>query len=155
MTSRIVDRRSKHSSCNKLAVAGLATALLASSVPRAAYADPPFELAPPPATPKRRSTGMMVAGIVLTSLGSAMLLTGAVTTGIGSSGGGDGGTILVAVVGLPFMVGSTVFAGIGIPLWVVGAQPAPAGSASAQPLPARVAASISFGAGSGAVRVSF
>jgi hypothetical protein len=68
---------------------------------------------------------MMIAGMVLTGIGSAMLVGGAIATGVALDKGDQGGLVLLAVVGLPLMGGSVVFAGVGIPLWVVGAQAPP------------------------------
>lgn len=91
---------------------------------------------------------MMVAGIVLTSIASAALVAGVVSTAYFSQAGGEASGIGVAVIGLPLLGGSVIFAGVGIPLWVVGAQRRPHGTSAAIP-------SLSMGPGSGALRWAF
>lgn len=98
----------------------------------------------PPDAPARRSKGMMVTGIVLTSVGSLALLGGIGVTALDASHGSDTSGLLTVVVGVPMMVGSLLFAGAGIPLWVVGAR-APAGPAP----------KVSVGAGSATLRWTF
>ncbi len=69
--------------------------------------------------------GMRIVGIVLTSLGSALLVGGVATTGwiVGSP---RNSPLAVYLLGVPLMASSTVFAGVGIPLWVQGARAATA-----------------------------
>lgn len=66
-------------------------------------------------------TSMWIAGIVLTSLGSVTLLGGVAAIGVFSRAEGNGslGSVLL---GVPLVCTSTVPAGIGIPLWAVGAS---------------------------------
>lgn len=79
--------------------------------------------------PKYRNNDMRVAGIVLTSLASATLLAGITVTAVDlakplspySDVSYKG--MATVLVGLPLMAGSTVLAGIGIPLWKLGAAP--------------------------------
>lgn len=157
MKTPIIDAGATRSRAMKVKGVALAALLLASALPRAAMADPPaFTPLPPPAPVRRhRSTGMMVAGIVLTSIGSAALVSGAVLTGYFSTLHSEGGGIGVAIIGVPLMIGSTLFAAVGIPLWAVGAPAPRAGTAGTPPEQPRAAASLSFGPGSAAVRLSF
>ena len=77
-------------------------------------------------TPRYRNNGMRIAGIVLTSVASAMLVAGLTAMAIDLSGGplsDPDFKVLTVWVGAPLMLGSTVVAGVGIPLWVVGARP--------------------------------
>lgn len=105
--------------------------------------------APPPAeAPRRRSTGMMVAGIVLTSIASAALIAGVVSSVAIAREGGEFGGLAFIVIGLPLLGGSLIFAGVGIPLWVVGASPA-------KPQEARAIPTLALGPGSAALRVRF
>lgn len=135
-----------------IAIAG---ALLAVSPSAVAQPAPPSSYQAPrhrgPMRPAneapRRSKSMMVAGIVLTSLASGTLIAGAITTAAFASGGGY--SFLGAwVVGVPIIGGSTIFAGIGIPLWVVGASTPATRRADAIP-------SVSLGLGSATLRWSF
>ena len=145
----------------------LATLLLATSLPAFAqpaplptqpappppYAAPPYApgpmpMLPPPMEPKRRSTGMMVAGIVLTSIASAALVGGIVTTALFASTSSNASGIGFVVISLPLLGGSTIFAGVGIPLWIVGAS-------TPKPRYAEAIPRLSVGAGSGALRWTF
>ncbi len=144
----------------------LATLLLSSSLSALAQPAPPPTHAPPPTdappyapgpmpvlpppmeAPKRRSTGMMVAGIVLTSIASAALVGGIVTTALFASTSSNASGIGFAVISLPLFGGSTIFAGVGIPLWVVGAS-------TPKPRYAEAIPRLSVGAGSGALRWTF
>jgi hypothetical protein len=66
-----------------------------------------------------REMGMQIAGIVLTSLGGASLVTGVALWG--PAGHSSGGAAFLVVV--PPLVLGTVLAGVGIPLWAAGASP--------------------------------
>lgn len=131
---------------------------LPSAQPLPAASPLPPILVSPPVTPPpyagydldppvRRSTGMMVAGMILTGVGSVALLAGVAFTGLFASAGGDSGLGIV-LIGMPLIAGSTVFAGIGIPLWVVGARPAEPALEAAIP-------SLSVGPGSASLRWTF
>ena len=62
------------------------------------------------------SMAMRIAGIVLTSLGSACLVAGLALEGaVAHSSGAAAG-----LAGVPPVAVSTLFAGIGVPLWVAG-----------------------------------
>jgi hypothetical protein len=67
-----------------------------------------------------RNNAMRIAGIVLTSLASAMVLAGSIVTGLDLH---HGNGLATMAAGVPLFVTSTVPASIGIPLWVVGASP--------------------------------
>ena len=69
----------------------------------------------------RHSTGMMIAGIVLTSTGGFEFLTGLATTLVFGSFGGNGG-FGILLFGVPLMASGVIQAGIGIPLLAVGAS---------------------------------
>ncbi len=87
----------------------------------------------------------MVTGIVLTSVASVALVGGAaLTIGNFASPRSDAGP-LAAIIGVPLMIGSVLFAAPGIPLWVVGAGPAPKKEAPV----------LSVGAGSATLRWTF
>ena len=131
-----------------------------TSAARAAEAEPPSAAPAPlapvvestpvaPAAPAAlapRRTGMMVTGIVLTSIASLAFVGGAsLTIGNFASPRGDAGP-LAAIIGVPMMIGSVLFAAPGIPLWVVGA-----GSAA----PTKRVPTISVGAESATLRWSF
>ena len=60
--------------------------------------------------------GMMISGIVLTSIGAAWLVAGAGLMGVLRNSPG------LLVAGLPVMLASIVPAGVGIPLWIDGAR---------------------------------
>lgn len=98
--------------------------------------------------PKHRNPAMMIAGMVLTGIGAAALVGGVVSTAYFSTLSGDGSGIGIVVVGLPLLGGSLLFAGVGVPLWVVGASAPPASRSALIP-------SVSVGAGSGALRWTF
>ena len=78
--------------------------------------------------PKYRNNAMRIAGIVLTSFASALMASGLAAMAIDLSGGNGGGDtsskgLVSLLIGVPLMGGSTIFAGIGIPLWMVGGRP--------------------------------
>ena len=130
------------------AIAGGAT-LLSTSAARAQQA------APPPAwtmqaPPRYRNPSMRVAGIVLTSIGSAALAAGLIVTTLDltvwNHNCDESCGLVAGLIGLPLVGGSALFAGIGIPLWVVGSRP-PAGQAALPgwvptPVPARNGAGL-------------
>jgi hypothetical protein len=81
--------------------------------------------------PKRHhNKSMRVAGIFLTSVGSLALATGGVLVGVDQAQGGAtddmgnsiGGLGTMGFAGVGLMAGSALFAGIGVPLWVVGGK---------------------------------
>jgi hypothetical protein len=107
------------------------SAFLASPLARTG---PPLAVAldgPPTSVPQRRSTGMMVAGIVLTSLASAAAVAGAVVIAVNARGPGNVAQgIETLFIGVPLLGGSTVLASGGIALWVIGAEsPSPTATA--------------------------
>lgn len=134
----------------KIASLLLATSLL-TSIASPALAQPgPMPMPPPPVMiepPRHRNPAMMIAGIVLTSIGSAALIGGVITTAAFSQASGEASGIGIVVIGLPLLGGSLLFAGVGVPLWVVGA--------SAPPAHAALVPSLSVGAGSGTLRWTF
>jgi hypothetical protein len=67
---------------------------------------------------------MMVTGIALTGIGAAALPAG-VAVIVADVNNGDDVAIAAALIGFPLVIGSTVFAAVGIPLWVVGAREVP------------------------------
>jgi hypothetical protein len=87
--------------------------------------------APPP---KHRNEAMRISGIVLTSLGAATLVAGLVM-GLGPGFGncGDIGCNSNWIGLLMLIPASTIPAGIGIPLWVVGGQSPRRGAAGVPP----------------------
>ncbi len=75
---------------------------------------------------QRLSTGVMVAGIVLTSLGSVAMVAGAVNAASQDAncpdapgGCADSGALTA------FMVGGLAGISIGIPMWIIGAHKVP------------------------------
>lgn len=103
-----------------LIICGLVAALSSST----ALADP----SSPPS--ERRSPAMMYTGISLTALGSATLIGGVSIFAVDATQGSGFAAILL---GVPMMIGSTIFAGVGIPLWIVGAQAPDGGSSKIAP----------------------
>lgn len=84
----------------------------------------------------RRSTGLMVTGIVITSLGTissgiggVMMLAGVACPGrepgSGDSDGCGGSKSLLLGLGAIWLGGGTAGIGLGVPLWFVGAQEVP------------------------------
>lgn len=131
----------------KIASLLLATSLLTSIAPAALAQPGPMPMPPPPVMiepPKHRNPAMMIAGIVLTSIGSAALIGGVVTTVAYSRADSPFGVVLI---GLPLLGGSLLFAGVGVPLWVVGA--------SAPPAHTPLLPSLAVGPGSGTLRWAF
>jgi hypothetical protein len=122
-----------------LAAAG--AVLLTASAAAAQTAPPPAvpapllaqELPPPPAPPRYRSNSMRIAGIVLTSIGSAALVSGVAVIAADLSGGGEFAGIVSVYFGLPLVGLSTILAGVGVSLWVVGARPPKPGPGVAAP----------------------
>lgn len=135
----------------KIASLLVSTSLL-TSIASPALAQPgPMPMPPPQVTiepPKHRNPAMMIAGIVLTSIGSAALMGGVITTAMFSRASGEASGIGIVVIGLPLLGGSLLFAGVGVPLWVIGASAPPAHHAALVP-------SLSVGAGSGTLRWTF
>ena len=96
--------------------------------------------------------GMMVTGIVLTSIGGLGMLTGASILSVDAAVQGGRFGIVSGVVGLPAIIGGALFAAPGIPLWIVGAKMVPsapsASSGWARPV-------IAVGPGSGTLTWTF
>lgn len=115
-------------------LSALAPASAQESAPTSAPAEPAVRpvtqariMPPPPLWPeqtRRNSTGMMVTGIVLTSLGAVALPAGVAVIATDLSNGDDV-AIAAVLVGFPLVIGSGVFAAVGIPLWVIGAREVP------------------------------
>ncbi|MEP7121003.1 MAG: hypothetical protein ABJE95_08845 [Byssovorax sp.] len=82
----------------------------------------PVEPSPPAVAATHRSPGMMVAGIVITSVGIAALVGGAAGAGVAATSSSDDGQIRGAITGLVLLPASVLFAAVGVPLWVVGAR---------------------------------
>jgi len=85
---------------------------------RAEVAENERRQADPTLPKKRRSTGMVVAGAILTGIGGlgALAGTGALIADSALGGGG----ILTTIVALPCFGASVLFSSVGIPLVVVG-----------------------------------
>lgn len=94
------------------------------------------------------SPGMFAAGIVLDVLGGLALGTSITAFAVSGSSSGDLSGIVAAVVGLPALGGAVLFLGVGIPLTVVGAQPADPSSTTYAPV-------VRVGAGSASATWSF
>ena len=112
-------RRSRRSRVKRPSII-LAVALLLSSAPAAAQ--------PYGAAPVYRNNAMRIAGIVLTSIGSALLASGVALIAVDQAAPNPHcsdfcgfGTTLGGLFLVPISVG---FATAGVPLWVVGARPA-------------------------------
>jgi hypothetical protein len=103
---------------------------------------------------KHRNEAMRISGIVLTSLGAATLVAGVgltVAPGVGRCGElGCDSTWAGLLLLIP---ASTILAGVGIPLWVVGGQSPRRGAAAGMP-PAAVPA-LSVGPRSASLRWTF
>lgn len=100
-------------------IAALAIALLLGPLASMARAESPSPY---------RSPGMRIAGIVLTSIASAILAAGIVGGAATTGGHGEAVNLVFFISGA---AGSVPIAAVGIPLWVVGARPretAPAAS---------------------------
>jgi hypothetical protein len=99
-------------------------------------------------TTQRNNTGMMVGGIILSSVGGAGIL---VALGAGAalsiSGGRDNGAGTVAILGL---VGGLACGAVGIPLAVIGGKRVPKDPSSAEARPI-----LLVGPEGAAVRVRF
>lgn len=124
---------------------------LAAGAPARATAPPatapPATGAAPPARPqmRRRSKGMMVTGIVLTSLGAVALIGGGLAFASADSSDPLDGELdyldegeSAEDAGAALVVGGLVLAGVGIPLAIIGGRQvpvAPAKKAAAAPAP--------------------
>jgi hypothetical protein len=110
-----------------LLVAALAhgATLLFAHPASAQYAPPPVEPPPPPV--QYRHPSWRVAGIVMTSIGAASLISAAVVIGLDqtvwSKSCSDSCGVLSFAVGLPLGLVGLGLVGPGIPLWVVGSLP--------------------------------
>ncbi len=111
----------------------------------------------------RRSTGMMVTGIALATLGVTLLATG---TGVYAGGAGcdmqpgPNGTLLCGAqagltTGLALMASGLIGLGIGLPLTFFGAAQVPRAEAGSAPPRASVAATVVAGPQGAALRLSF
>lgn len=75
----------------------------------------------------------MYTGITLTGIGSAALIGG---VGVFAADANQGSGYAALLIGAPLILGSTIFAGVGIPLWVLGARaPAESSAKSVSPAP--------------------
>lgn len=83
---------------------------------------PRWQVLYPEAPSPYRNNAMRIAGIVLTSLAGTLALAGVIATSI-DLGSPHGNGMLMMALGVPLFASSTVPAGIGIPLWVVGGSP--------------------------------
>jgi hypothetical protein len=86
---------------------------------RAEVAENERLLADPRVPKKRRSTGMVIGGAILTGLGGLAALAGTGTL-IADVAAFDGPSLLTGLVALPTLGGSVLLSSIGIPLLVVG-----------------------------------
>jgi hypothetical protein len=114
------------------------------------YALQPNVMQPYAPPPTHQNSGMMIAGIVLTSLGSAMLLATLAMVACCNQQDSDGISIadtLGVIVGLS----SILPAAVGIPLWVVGARSPP----QSLLVPVQVVPAVSAGPGGVALRWTF
>jgi hypothetical protein len=96
-----------------------------------------------------RSHARKVTGIALTIVGIVHMVAGGATMiGFASASGGEGlGVLLGLIIGGPILGTGVVLTGVGIPLWVTGAQMVPASEVAAtEPWVPRV--DIGPGAGS-------
>lgn len=110
-------------------------------------------LTPNVAGAEHRSPGMMYTGMAVTGLASATLVSGVAIT-LYDSNFQKG--YLAVLVGLPLIGGSALLAGVGIPLWVVGARSPGGGSAADRELPGvGLVPAVSIGPASYAMRWSF
>lgn len=121
-----------------MAVASPASAQSAPAAPiGAGFGPAPAQLPPAPApgdaeTTHRRSTPMMVTGIVMSGLGTVAIPTGALV--ILASNCMDCSESMMAerrLPGIALAAAGVALVGAGIPLWVIGAQHVPASQASA------------------------
>jgi hypothetical protein len=154
------------------------TFLVAASLPaRAARAEPPPAplapyaapaTAPPWAAPlagtRRRSTGAMAGGIVLTSLGAIGMAVGTasyVDTVSGCQSMVTGNDLPAAscnngatkAFAMTMLLVSATAVGFGVPLWIYGAEKVAVTSEDQAPRPA--AASVVIGPGAAALHVTF
>jgi hypothetical protein len=138
----------------------------------------PLPPATPPVKKERRNTGMMIAGILLTSGGAIGLIIGAAVTANASNQidvycpNGSGSTFRCSTrdnegqktAGYGLMIGSAIALAGGIPLWIVGGQKVPvtgkgkdepAGSDSPPAQPDKTSAIPSFLIGPGAAALKW
>jgi hypothetical protein len=155
--------RSPFAPSTMVALLTMAASLLGTTA-ATAETPPPLATVPVPA-PKYRNNGMRIAGITLTAVGAAVLASGIAFIALdqskpvgsncghpGPCDGGDGVGVVTWFLGVPLVALSTVFAGVGIPLWVVGAQrPKPELAAS----PAWAIPSVAAGPRSVSLRWTF
>jgi hypothetical protein len=93
---------------------------------------------------------MRNTGIAFTAVAVAHLVAGIVTIAVAQTpseqfcpaGCDNAPGVFVSIAGIFVVVSSVVYAGIGVPLWVVGARPAPAPSAALAGEPSRPRVSI-------------
>lgn len=103
---------------------------------------------------RRRSTGMMIAGILLTSVGLVGMGTGTgvfaaagscdrspmlLSEGDSFGGGFTCGTHAQRTTGMSVLLASAITVGLGVPLWILGASDVPwqEGATLRGPLPSR------------------
>jgi hypothetical protein len=155
----------------------LASTLLVSTALPARAEPPPAPLAPlaavapatappwaaPLAGTRRRSSGAMIGGIVLTSLGALAMAIGTAadvdaisSCVVGTSGGqifrtncDNEGNKIGAMTTL--LVGATAVA-FGVPMWIFGSEKVAANPDDAPPKPA---AAVAIGPGTASLRLSF
>jgi hypothetical protein len=110
------------------ATASIAATLALCLAANVVRADPSPDPDPPP---RYRNNAMRIAGIVLTSIASAMVVGAAIGVGVDlATSRSQYAGLRGLIIGGAALGGSGVFAGVGIPLWVVGARPPePAGIA--------------------------
>jgi hypothetical protein len=101
--------------------------------PATYYAQPGYGPAYAPRLTERRSTGMMIAGIVSIGVGGVFLLTGAALAAIDASCDSGFESCPGAGAGIGLAVGGGVLLLVGIPLTIVGAQRVPVGQAALTP----------------------
>jgi len=126
---------------------------------------------PPPPRFERKSTGMMVGGILLTSLGIVGVLAGSAVASTAANqipiycDQGFGPTICETradesqqIAGYSVMVAGLVGLAVGIPLWIIGGKRVPVKSdesAPAQAAPPQTSLRVLVGPSSAALHMSF
>jgi hypothetical protein len=133
----------------------------------------PYSLPPAPPPTERKSTGMMIGGILLTTVGIGAVLVGSglITTATNKIDvyceGPSGPSVCEqrddktqAAAGWGLLVGGVVAIGAGVPLWIIGSKRVPVKTDSTSPTqssPPSPAASVRLlvGPSSAAVHVRF
>jgi hypothetical protein len=112
----------------------VSAALLFANTPalaqRATGAAVPWPAPVPVNAPVYQSNATRIVGIVVTSVASTTLVAGLVWVGIDYGRfippHADSGVVrgeYTLYIGLPLALGSLALAGVGVPLWIIGAQP--------------------------------